>query len=132
MPLAKSAEATLSNMITPVTAPEKEPKSIMDYGSDKFPLPKRFYDYFGVKWDNDVEFDQDTRKQLNTIYNHAKTRISKPYLSTLIVYVDRLARKIGYGGRSDEKMYSKIYNYLKLSENIKEMNKEKQIYERRR
>jgi hypothetical protein len=111
---------------------EQPTKSIMTMGENDFPLPKRFYDYFDVAWKEDVEFDKDKKDQLNTIWNYAKTRIEKPYLSSLIVYVDRIARKLGYGGRADEKMYSKIYNYIKLSENIKEMEKERKIYEKPR
>jgi len=130
MGLAKNATETLTQLIAPITDKSEEPKSILSYGENDLPLPKRFYDYFNVNWQDDVEFDEDKRIQLNTIYNHAKTRIEKSDLSSLIVYVDGLARKLGYHTRADEKMYSNIYNYIKLSENIASMTQEKQMYER--
>jgi len=118
--------------VAPVSPIETKPVVSSSYidAKEDIPLPKRYYDYFGTKWES-LEFDRDGQKELNYIWNMTKDRIRDHNISSILSYVDRLSHRLG-SPEVGQSRYNKIYNYLIVNNNINALLDEKKIYERKR
>jgi hypothetical protein len=129
MPLAKSAlkeavkkaEQTLTN---PPVVGGRVPMEMVER------LPDRYYDYLNVKWDGELEIDNKVRDQVHAIWKYAEDRVKDKDDSSVMCYIDRIARKLGLGSHG-ERRYQKIYHYITLSKMSKSVDKELKMYERK-
>jgi len=93
-------------------------------------LPDRYYDYLNVKWDGELELDDKARDQVHSIWKYAEDRVKDKDDSSIMCYIDRIARKLGLGSHG-ERRYQKIYHYITLSKMSKSVDKELKMYERK-
>ena len=114
MPLAKTAEQAVPQVAPITDHPEVKETPIVYDG-----VPMDMYAYFGLDMHR---VGQSTKDKLRDIFEWS--RGESPSLGEALIKVRDLESQLGSGGY--ETKYDKMWRYIRLSQNIKELDKRRE------